>query len=94
MSLNDGFHAFRRGFQKEVPGEGWAVVIHDDDFLEMRQAIRALRTAGLGCEVAREVVWQACDRGWAIATITSREEADRIIVCLRNEQVQAELLPC
>jgi len=95
MAFDDNARHGRSGYSEEIPGEGWAVVIHDDDFHEMREVACALkRVAGLSCDVAREIVWKACDKGWAVVTIATREEADAIVAALRSEQVSAALLPC
>lgn len=81
--------------RREVPGEGWAIVLHDDDLLTLRQVLCALRRiAGLTHDAAVEVTWQASLRGRAIITITTFEEADRIAAELAGEKLPVELLPC
>lgn len=81
--------------RREVPGEGWAIVLYDDDLLTLRHVLCALRRiAGLSHDAAVEVTWQASLKGRAVVTITSFAEADRIAAELVAEQLPVELLPC
>jgi ATP-dependent Clp protease adapter protein ClpS len=81
--------------RREVPGEGWAIVLYNDDLLALRHVLCTLRRiVGLSCEAALEVSWQASLKGRAIVTITTYAEAEKIAEALADERLPVDLLPC
>ena len=76
-------------------GEGWALVLDDDNSREARCVARALCSeVGLGIDQAMEVLFQAERHGSAIVTITSPERARRLHQALASRAFRVSLRPC
>lgn len=74
------------------PGEGWAVILYNDDVNEMMHVVRMIRKAtGFSAERAFEIMMTAHTKGKAVVTITEKVEAERIASVLRTGGLTVEL---
>ena len=65
--------------QQTAPGEGWAVLLFNDDHNSMDYVVVVLMDAtGFAPERCAEIMLQAHYNGKAVVTITERPEAERI----------------
>lgn len=77
---------------QKAPGEGWAVVLYNDDHNEMTYVALLLRKAtGFTIEQCAEIMMTAHTQGKAIVTITEKPRAERIVSVLTTGGLTAEL---
>jgi len=78
-----------------ISGEGWAVVLYDDDVHEVKCVARALRRlAHLSMEQAIEATLKAERCGSAVVTITDEESARMLADELTAELMKVEVRLC
>lgn len=77
-----------------TPGEGWRVILFNDDTHSMDEVALQLMLA-LDCpaEVAHHIMMTAHRTGRATAAITTRPEADRIAGVLRQIALRVRVEP-
>jgi len=77
-----------------VEGEGWAVILHNDDVNIASDVVESvMRATGFPLEQAFHIVQEAHVRGRAIVTITDKDEAAHIVSILRTDKLTAEMQP-
>lgn len=73
-------------------GEGWAVILFNDDVHDMVEVVVAIHLAtGFGEPQCIEIMLTAHRAGKAVVTITEREEAEKIASVLRTHKLTVEL---
>jgi ATP-dependent Clp protease adapter protein ClpS len=78
-----------------VPGEGWAVVIYNNDSIEVKiMASQLIRHAGVALDQAIDTTLKAERNGSAIVTITTERHANEIVEQLLAADMHADLHPC
>src|SRR5690606_1208091 len=70
---------------EHVEGEGYGVVLYNDDVHSIDEVIRqVMLAANCSLPVAEAVVMKAHNVGWAVVTVTDLEEANRVAGILRE----------
>jgi ATP-dependent Clp protease adapter protein ClpS len=78
--------------ESTAPGEGWAVILHNDEVHSMAEVVLALHIAtGFDVEQCFEIMERAHLQGKAVVTITGKEEAERIVSILLTFKLTATL---
>lgn len=78
--------------EETAPGEGWAVILYDDDVHDMIEVTAAIHIAtGFEPEQCWEIMMRAHSQGKAVVTITEKQEAEKIVSVLRTFKLTAEL---
>ncbi|MCX7717339.1 MAG: ATP-dependent Clp protease adaptor ClpS [Candidatus Sumerlaeaceae bacterium] len=80
--------------EENTPGEGWRVILYNDDFHTMDEVVDQLVLA-LDCSIdlAAVLMLRAHSTGRSIVAITTRQEADRIAIILRSSGLQVRVEP-
>jgi len=77
---------------EQAPGEGWAVVLFNDDHNEMLYVALLLRQAtGFSLDQCRDIMMTAHTMGKAIVTVTEKPRAERIVSVLTTGGLTAKL---
>ena len=80
--------------EQQAPGEGWAVVLYNDDHNDMLYVAALLMTAtGFSLERAWDIMMTAHTKGKAVVTIADKPEAERIASVLKTGGLTVELKP-
>ncbi len=80
--------------ERQAPGEGWAVVLHNDDHNDMLHvAALIVRATGFSLERAWEIMMTAHTEGKAIVTITDKPKAEAIASVLESGGLTVDLKP-
>lgn len=68
-----------------VGGEGYRVLLFNDDFHSMEEVIlQIMKATRCPLDVAEEIMLRAHNNGQAVVVITSQEEAERVASVLRD----------
>lgn len=87
----DAGHA--EGENEELsPGEGWAVILYNDDHNDMLHVVAMIvKATGFAVERAVEIMMTAHTKGKALVTITEKAQAERIASMLKTGGLTVEL---
>jgi ATP-dependent Clp protease adapter protein ClpS len=74
------------------PGEGWAVILFNDDNHDMMEVAVVLHLAtGFDLQQCWDIMLAAHKNGKAVVTITEKQEAEKIVSVLRTAKLTAEV---
>ncbi len=80
--------------EQQAPGEGWAVILHNDDHNDMLYvAALIVKATGFSLERAWEIMMAAHTKGKSVVTITDKAEAEKISSVLKTGGLVVELKP-
>ena len=78
--------------EKDLEGEGWAVVLFNDDVHDMVEVASAIMQAtGFDAETAWAIMMRAHEAGKAGVVIAEKSEAERVASVLRTAKLTVEI---
>jgi ATP-dependent Clp protease adapter protein ClpS len=76
----------------QTKGEGWAVILFNDDVHSFDEVISAIiKATGFDIEAAVAITMRAHNHGKAVVLITDKAEAERVASVLRTAKLTVEI---